>query len=75
MGWLYSTAADFPDTFLKSPISADHDYRDQLVSGGRPPQMVDMTFWQFLIFFGLAVFVLWNIWIAIRSLGDIGDDD
>ena len=34
-----------------------------------------MTFWQFLIFFGLAVFVLWNIWFAIRSLGDIGDDD
>ncbi len=34
-----------------------------------------MTFWQFLIFFGLAVFVLWNIWFAIRSLGDVGDDD
>jgi len=33
-----------------------------------------MTFWQFLIFFLLAVFVLWNVWIAIRSLGD-GDDD
>ncbi|MEM9617447.1 MAG: hypothetical protein AAF936_05745 [Pseudomonadota bacterium] len=34
-----------------------------------------MTFWQFLIFFLLVVFVFWNIWIAIRSLGDIGDDD
>jgi len=34
-----------------------------------------MTFWQFLIVFGLSVFVLWNIWVAIRSLGDIGDED
>ena len=34
----------------------------------------DMTFWQFLIFFLLTVFVLWNIWMAIRDLGDIGDD-
>jgi hypothetical protein len=34
-----------------------------------------MTFWQFLVFFLLVVFVLWNMWVAIRSLGDIGDDD
>lgn len=34
-----------------------------------------MTFWQFLVFFLLTVFVLWNMWVAIRSLGDIGDDD
>ena len=34
-----------------------------------------MGFWQFLVFFLLAAFVLWNIWHAIRSLGDIGDDD
>jgi len=33
-----------------------------------------MTFWQFLVFFLLSVFVLWNIWVAIRSLGDIDDD-
>lgn len=34
-----------------------------------------MTFWQFLIVFALTVFVLWNIWVAIRSLGDIGDEE
>ena len=34
-----------------------------------------MTFWQFLIFFLLTVFVLWTIGHAILSLGDIGDDD
>jgi hypothetical protein len=34
-----------------------------------------MAFIQFVIFFGLMVFVLWNVWIVIRSLGDIGDDD
>jgi len=33
-----------------------------------------MTFWQFLIFFGLAVFVLWNVWVAIKSIGDISDE-
>lgn len=40
-----------------------------------PPHLKNMTFWQFLIFFLLIVFVFWNIWIAIRSLGDIGDDE
>lgn len=34
-----------------------------------------MTFWRLLILFCLAAFVLWNIWNAIRSLGDIGDDN
>jgi hypothetical protein len=34
-----------------------------------------MPFVHFLIFFGLLVFVLWNVWMVIRSLGDIGDDD
>ncbi len=39
------------------------------------PHLTVMTFWQFLIVFGLSVFVLWNIWVAIRNLGDIEDDD
>ena len=34
-----------------------------------------MDFWHFLIFFLLLVFVLWNVWMVIRSLGDIDHDD
>jgi hypothetical protein len=34
-----------------------------------------MSFWQFIIVLALVIFILWNIWMAIRSLGDIGDDD
>ncbi len=40
-----------------------------------PSHIEIMTFWQFIIFFGLTAFVLWNMWHAIRSLGDIGDED
>ncbi|GJL95903.1 MAG: hypothetical protein DHS20C05_23080 [Hyphococcus sp.] len=41
-----------------------------------PPHLVGiMTFVQFITMFLLAVFVLWNIWMVIRSLGDIGDDE
>ena len=33
-----------------------------------------MTFWLFLILLLLAVFVFWNIWVAMRSLDDDDDD-
>ena len=34
-----------------------------------------MTFISFVIFLALAAFVLWNIWIVMRSIGETGQDD
>ena len=34
-----------------------------------------MTFWHFFIFLLLAVFVLWNVWMVLREIGETSDDD
>lgn len=54
-----------PENELSALLAADRKHH----------QIKIMTFWQFLIFLLLSVFVLWNIWFAIRSLGDLNEKD
>lgn len=66
----------FSDVNEKSEQGALFPAKHALIAvRGRAPHIKAMTFWQFLIFLLLSVFVLWNIWHAIRSLGDLGDKD
>ena len=39
------------------------------------PHLRRIMFWPFLLFLLLAAFVLWNIWMALRDLGETGEDD
>lgn len=59
----------FPRRQQKSELGA------LIVLSGFRTHIKTMTFWQFLIFLLLSVFVLWNIWFAIRSLGDLNEKD